>query len=196
MKGVVAIGLTLVLLASSCSNIAKKRIVSEIPIKTEVLGLSLCEVSNEKSIKSALTKETSMTIHIERERIGENTVYRAVPTPVMVSQLHYGTLSWHYMDILLNKDNIITEIRLVGSFEKIDNAKKQYDAACRVFANKYGNGNIHEENQTTFWTDNSNSVGLNYTESIDLYGNNRSFCTLYYVNIALSNEAAKSSRDV
>lgn len=51
---------------------------------------------------------------------------------------------------------------------------------------KYGQGNSNEEFQNIFWTDDTNSVGLTYVESSAINGNDRSFCSLYYVNRELA----------
>ncbi len=45
-----------------------------------------------------------------------------------------------------------------------------------------------------FWTDDINSVGVSYEESSPLNGSDRSFCTLYYRNIALSNDFDKNNQ--
>ena len=82
----------------------------------------------------------------------------------------------------LDKDKKIAQISIVASFENIERAKEQFNAAGQVFTQKYGQGNINQEAQNAFWTDDTNSVGLSYMESSALNGEDRSFCTLYYVS--------------
>ena len=48
--------MTASLLLWACGNNTPKRIVSEVPIKTEVLGLKLGDVSSEDDVETALTK--------------------------------------------------------------------------------------------------------------------------------------------
>lgn len=181
MKSVASIVtiMTASLLLWACGNNTQKRIVSEVPIKTEVLGLKLGDVSSEKAVEKALTKATGKYVLTESQKNGIATVVRAIPTSLEIA---YGGLSWHYVDVTLDKDKKIAQISIVASFENIERAKEQFNAAGQVFTQKYGQGNINQEAQNAFWTDDTNSVGLSYMESSALNGEDRSFCTLYYVN--------------
>ena len=60
MKSVASIVTIMIasLLLWACGNNTPKRIVSEVPIKTEVLGLKLGDVSSEKAVEKALAKAT------------------------------------------------------------------------------------------------------------------------------------------
>ena len=163
----------------ACGNNTPKRIVSEVPIKTEVLGLKLGDVSSEKAVEKALTKATGKYVLTESQKNGIATVVRAIPTSLEIA---YGGLSWHYVDVTLDKEKKIAQIAIVASFENIERAKEQFNTAGQVFTQKYGQGNVNQEAQNAFWTDDTNSVGLTYMESSALNGEDRSFCTLYYVN--------------
>lgn len=176
--------MTASLLLWACGNNTPKRIVSEVPIKTEVLGLKLGDVSSEKAVEKALTKATGKYVLTESQKNGIATVVRAIPTSLEIA---YGGLSWHYVDVTLDKDKKIAQIAIVASFENIDRAKEQFNAAGQVFTQKYGQGNLNKEAQNAFWTDDTNSVGLTYMESSALNGEDRSFCTLYYVSRDLYN---------
>ena len=171
--------MTASLLLWACGNNTPKRIVSEVPIKTEVLGLKLGDVSSEDAVETALTKATGKYVLTESQKNGIATVVRAIPTSLEIS---YGGLSWHYVDVTLDKEKKIAQISIVASFENIERAKEQYNAAVQVFTQKYGQGNIDQEAQNAFWTDDTNSVGLSYMESSAINGEDRSFCTLYYVS--------------
>lgn len=186
MKSVVSIVtiMTASLLLWACGNNTPKRIVSEVPIKTEVLGLKLGDASSEKAVEKALTKATGKYVLTESQKNGIATVIRAIPTSLEIA---YGGLSWHYVDVTLDKDKKIAQIAIVASFENIDRAKEQFNAAGQVFTQKYGQGNLNKEAQNAFWTDDTNSVGLTYMESSALNGEDRSFCTLYYVSRDLYN---------
>ena len=176
--------MTASLLLWACGNNTPKRIVSEVPIKTEVLGLKLGDVSSEKAVEKALAKATGKYVLTESQKNGIATVVRAITTSL---EIGYGGLSWHYVDVTLDKEKKIAQIAIVASFENIERAKEQFNAAGQVFTQKYGQGNINQEAQNAFWTDNTNSVGLSYMESSAINGKDRSFCTLYYVSRDLYN---------
>jgi len=146
----------------------------------------LCDVTSESKVEKALTKATDKTFLTTQEKSGSSSVVRAIPLTIGgFDPFSYGGLSWHYVDITLNESNQIVQICLTASYENLERAKEQYSAAIGVFTQKYGKGNINEEYQNAFWTDDTNSVGLSYIESSAVNGNDRSFCTLYYVNIEL-----------
>lgn len=176
--------MTASLLLWACGNNTPKRIVSKVPIKTEVLGLKLGDVSSEKAIEKALTKATGKFVLTESQKDGIATLVRVIPTSL---EIVYGGLSWHYVDVTLDKEKKIAQIAIVASFENIDRAKEQFNAAGYVFTQKYGQGNVNQEAQNAFWTDDTNSVGLSYMETSALSGEDRSFCTLYYVSRDLYN---------
>ena len=174
------------LLIASCGNTPQKRVVSETPIKTEVLGLKLCTVTSESKVEKALAEATEKTFLTTPKKTGTYTVVRAFPLTIGgFDPFIYGGLSWHYVDVTLNEGNQIVQICLTASYENIERAKEQFTAAVGLFRQKYGKGNMDAESQNTFWTDNINSVGLSYAESSAVNGNDRSFCELYYVNIEL-----------
>lgn len=100
----------------------------------------------------------------------------------------YGDGLLQYVDVTLDGDDNITAIGLTASYENIENAKRQYEQIVSTFEQKYGKGNVHPEGQLTFWTDDVNSVGVYYQESASIDGSDRSFCSLYYTNIALSDK--------
>lgn len=189
--------LSVALFAVSCGNNSQKRIASETPIKTEVLGLKLCGVTSESKVERALAKATDKEFLTTTEKDGGVTAIRAYSIGWGgVNTFNYGTLSWHYADILINDKNKIVEIKLTASYENIDRAKEQFDAATAVLSKKYGKGNLHGETCNNFWTDNVNTVGLVYQEGSTINGNDRSFCTMYYINIALAEELERQTPDV
>ena len=167
----------------SCGNVVNNRIVSDTPIKTEVFGLKLGEQSSQKTIENALSKEVGKSVYGDSQKDGVGTTVRVFPISL---DINYGGLSWHYLDVSLNDNKQIVQITLVGSFENIERAKEQFAAAKEIFTQKYGKGNSNEEYQNVFWTDDTNSVGITYKESSAINGNDRSFCSLYYVNIDLA----------
>lgn len=185
-----AISITALFFLFSCKSNTPKRVVSEVPIKTEVLGLKLCDKTNEDIVEETLEDATDNLMMTDTQKNGTGMVVRAVPASM---SFKYGGLAWNYVDVSLNESMQIVSISLVGSYESIENAKVQFDAARQIFAQKYGKGNDNAQYQIIFWTDNTNSVGLNYMESSAINGNDRSFCTLYYVNRALSDAFDKAN---
>lgn len=189
MKYITSVLLCLsLILTSSCGSTGPKRIVSETPIKTTVLGLPLCSRASESSIRTAISKETNLYVYSEKKLYDGGPIVRIAPT----SYFNYGGLAWHYIDVNLSKDNLIVAVAISASYESIEMAKKQFLDATQIFTRKYGSGN-HKGEQIVFWTDNTNSVGLSYEESSTIAGDTRSFCTLYYVNVALSDEWDKNN---
>ena len=60
-----------------------------------------------------------------------------------------------------------------------------------TLSQKYGQYNSYIEGNA-FWTDDTNSVGVEYIESNAINGNDRSFASMYYVNIELAEEFEES----
>ena len=101
--------------------------------------------------------------------------------------IYYGGTSWSYIDVFLNEKSKVICIRLNASFESIDRAKDHFTVMKSTLEQTYGKGNEVDDN-ITFWTDNTNEVGISYEESNAINGNDRSFCYMDYINIELSNE--------
>lgn len=181
----------------SCENRTQKRIVSETPIKTEILGLKLCEVTDEEEVEYALGEATDKFFHTIVEEIGAGTCIRAFSMTLFgynQDPFIYGGLTWHYVDIFINDREEIVKINITASFESVDRAKDQFDAATIILSNKYGKPNVNEVGQANFWTDNINSVGVHYEESNTINGDNRSFCWIYYTNIELAEELQEKNQ--
>lgn len=152
-------------------------IVTDVPIKTDILGIELCKKMTSGDVKGALENNTDLYFLTMPQKNGNIKVYRCIP---MGLNFNYGGLSWTYIDVGVTKDTEVYIVNFVGSYESVENAKQQYDSAVAIFAQKYGKGNTGEN--SIFWTDDVNSVGLTYYESSSLNGSDRSFCELYYVN--------------
>lgn len=175
----------------SCASNTNNRIVSDTPIKTEVLGLAIGDISSVEAIEYAISKATNMTVYTENEKYGVGSYVRAIPASFVIN---YGGLSWTYSGVTLNGENQVVQIDLIGSYESFENAKKQYDAAIEIFAQKYGKWNAGEGINSVFWTDNTNSVGLRCEKTSAVSGNDRSFCTLSYGSIALGDELDEANK--
>ncbi len=163
----------------SCNQ--SRIIVTEVPIKTDILGIELCKaIYNEDDINDALAEHTNKYFFTTPQKDGNVEVFRSIPLGL---SFNYGGLSWTYVDVAVNSNSDVYMVKLVGSYESEETAKQQYESAVAIFSQKYGKGNVIENN--TFWTDNANSVGLIYYKASTLNGSDRNFCELYYTNIEL-----------
>lgn len=170
-------------LLASC-NMQQKRIVSETPVKSNILGVELCTETTADEIVSAITEETGKFFLPQIEEVGTGTVVRLV---TLTMDIYYGGASWSYIDVFLDEDSKVICIRLNASFESIDRAKDHFTVMKSTLEQTYGKGNEVDEN-IAFWTDDTNSVRISYEESNAINGNDRSFCYMDYINIELFNE--------
>lgn len=172
----------------ACGINPQRTIVLDVPIKTEVLGLKLCEKSSENAIKKAIGRTTDAYILTQHQKIGTALVIRALPSTLDIT---YGSLSWNFIDIALNQEKKVAIISLSASYMSIDRARDQFEAACQIFTQKYGKGNIEE--MSAFWTDEINRIELFYEEGSAINGEDRCFCTLRYLNQDLYETIAESN---
>ena len=170
-------------LLASC-NMQQKRIVSETPVKSNILGVELCAETTADEIVSAITEETGKFFLPQIEEVGTGTVVRLV---TLTMDIYYGGASWSYIDVFLDEDSKVICIRLNASFESIDRAKDHFTVMKSTLEQTYGKGNEVDDN-IAFWTDDTNSVRISYEESSAINGNDRSFCYMDYINIELFNE--------
>lgn len=179
----------LVVIFSLISCNQSKKIVTDIPIKTDILGVKLCEEMSISDVRYALMDHTDQYFETTTQKNGNVEIYRNFPTEL---NFNYGGLSWSYIDVSVTKDSEVYVLSLVGSYESEESAKQQYDSAVAIFTQKYGKGNVSENN--TFWTDNVNSVGLIYYKSSAIDGSDRSFCELAYANRGLLEKVAAENQ--
>lgn len=170
-------------LLASC-NIQQKRIVSETPIKSNIMGVELCTETTADEIVSAISEDTGKFFFPQIEEVGTGTVVRLI---TLTMDIYYGGTSWSYIDVFLDENSKVMCIRLNASFESIDRAKDHFTVMESTLEQTYGKGNEADET-VTFWTDNTNSVRISYEESNAINGNDRSFCYMDYINIELFNE--------
>ena len=175
----------------SCNQ--SRIIVTEVPIKTEILGIELCKkIYTTDEINDALAEHTNKYFFTTPQKDGNAEVFRSIPIGL---SFNYGGLSWTYIDVAVTNNSDVCMVKLVGSYESEETAKQQYESAVAIFSQKYGNGNVSENN--TFWTDGANSVGLRHFKACALSGSDRYFCELYYVNIELSDKVvAENQADI
>ena len=169
------------LFCGSC-NREKKRVVSDVPIKTEIMGMKLGEVIDKDSIVpvvSAAAQQSFSSVITAKDAYYK---VRCFSDDVV---LHYGGFSWHDVEVSLHSNNKVAMILFSFSFESRDHAKKRFDKLKQSLTNKYGQGNERGDGDAMFWTDDTNSVGVRYEEGTSVYGEVRFFCKLYYANIAL-----------
>lgn len=170
-------------------------IISDKPIKSEILGLKLGEAPNAFDIHGAICGATKKMFTPSSQRFKEYYTFRYTPDQ---PPFYYGGIPWHYIDIDFNNDEQIVRVTLMGSFESLDQAKKSYDQSKNVLTKKYGKGNEGEEGDSIYWTDTITTVGAFYYQGNTIYGQDRSFCGMFYVNNMLGSEieAAMEEPDV
>jgi hypothetical protein len=178
------------MIISAYGNKQVKRIISETPVKSEILGLKLCSQTTSEQIETALSKSTEKIFFTYEEKWGIETMVRAVPYSL---NFIFGGLNWNYIDIHLDQNSRIYLIQFVASFESLDKAIDLFNQAKTIYTNHYGKGNENDE-QNIFWTDDINFIRLFYKDSATISGDDRSFCVLYYVNIELANAAEKANQ--
>ena len=183
-------------LLSSCGDGTPERVVSETPIKTEILGLKLCSASNGEAIKKAISKATDKDFYYNSEKDGSSTRFRL--SPRYDNHFSYGGVTWHYMDVYVNKEGIIAAIELTASLESQEQAQNLYDKMSKVLFQKYGVNNKSSipEGRRAFWTDDKNSIGLVCYKGMTVDGRNRYFCSMYYVNRDLYGKIESAMQDV
>ena len=187
--------LTIALL-SSCGNGTTKRVVSETPIKTEVLGLKLCSVSNGEAVRRAVSKATDKDFDCSSEKVGVHSSYCL--TRPFGQEFYYGGESWHDINVYISKEGRIAEIGFNTSYGKLAQIQKQYDQLCQALSKKYGEGNKNNKqgHKNKFWTDNINTVGVTMGMVTSNSGARCAYCTLYYLNRELYKKVLESIQDI
>lgn len=193
----------LCLVASSCFNASnsskgKMKIKSEVPIKTNILGLTLCEERSELSVKWAITN------FLEGEDVHYHLTINETCTSIEARPydltLFYGGVSWMQARIYRDKNDKIYVIRFETSFIELEDAVALYDKEVSIIQGKYGKGNVEkqEELSATTWTDGTNTIDLYYQKGKNGLGQVRYYCYLAYFNNDLveSIENSQPSPDV
>lgn len=171
----------------SCNLTGK--IITDTPVKTNILGIELCKNMTSDEVADSLTRNTENLFLSMPIKKGTIEVYRSFPMGLYFT---YGGLSWSYVDVFVTNE-IVYMISLVDSYESVENAKQKYDSAIDLFTQKYGKGNLADKS-STFWTDNVNTVVLRHGASSALDGSDRSFCELCYINVALTDKVNKENQ--
>lgn len=167
----------------SCGNGTGNIVITDTAITSEVLGIKLCEKADKESIENAISKSTDNVYFTYEEKVGQGSGIRCMPVNMSIN---FGGQTWNYCDVHLNSESAIYEVDLVASFESVERAKDRFDTMVTKLSEKYGKGNV--DASEAFWTDGENAIGLSYSESSAINGNDRSFCTLFYINRNLARE--------
>ena len=69
MKTLASFILPFLLLVVSCGDKAPKRIITDTPIKTEILGLKLCDISSEREVERAISKASDTYVWTENQKM-------------------------------------------------------------------------------------------------------------------------------
>jgi hypothetical protein len=161
-----------------------KRIVSTVPIKTNVLGIELCKQMTEDEIVDILEENSNSSLWDVIKL--KNRTSHIFESSSEYHSIEYGGLMWDYICIDTSEEFKVCGIQLQSAFESIETAKRQYDSAIKTFSQKYGNGNSFERG--IFWTDDTNTVAVELMKGKGSYGAEGYYCILTYRNNAAANE--------
>lgn len=184
MKRILIALLVVIFGLTSCEH------TTDVPIKTNILGIELCKKMSVGDVEYALGKNAQEYFYTTVEKVGSIEGYRSIAKDLSFG---YGGLSWMYIDVLVNNNSEVFVISMTESYESIDSAKKQYDAAVSIFTKKYGKGNVVDD--TTTWTDGISEIEISYEKAAAEDGSDRSFCYLVYRNIELSQKLREEIRE-
>ncbi len=170
---------------SSCGN-NKKEVLSKVPIKNEIMGIKLGEEASRSEIENAFSTAIGMDFRSYEQ---EQEKGKLIRTSTYIWNFQYGGSAWTYADILLDEKNRVYDIEFSSSYESMESAKKQFDLLKASLVQKYGKYNIRRapDKSVLKWTDGVTSIGLSHYEGRALNGENRFFCTLFYVYDVLAN---------
>ena len=176
---------------ASC-NSEKKINVSEVPIKTNVLGVEMGQKVDIYFTYNLWIEPMFLTGGLvftpSFEQITPNIVSYTC-WPKSKDCYYYGGVQWNYLTICTIKNKIVFDITLRGSYDTIEDAKTQYNNVLIKVSEIYGKGNIVQNG--TMWTDMVNFIILSSYEDKAENGSIRGFCDLRYRNIELEKEMAK-----
>lgn len=183
---------SVILLTACGTNQQNKKNITQTPIKTNILGIELGEKITPGLIEVDLTRATEKEFHISNEqKFDVATLYTAHPS--YSSFFNFGNKNWHYAVVKVDQNSLVYKVELHATFESIEQAKKDYESIIEIYEGKYGQGNADGE-QHTFWTDGKTHVGVQYVESSNMRGEDRSYCVLYYKNTVLGEAVNKASQ--
>lgn len=195
MKKILFVFIVAIFSLTSCNQ--TRRIVTDTPIKTNILGIEIGKTMSSGKIQDVLINNTDTYFLPLPKKNGNAEVYRYIP---VLLNFNYGGLTWTYIDVGTTNDSKVYAVSLVGSYESMESAKQQYDSAVAIFTKKYGKGNVNESDSNgsnIYWTDDVNSVRLICYKSSAVNGSDRCFCELYYINNALSDKVdAENQPDI
>lgn len=180
----------------SCNSVQQKINVSEIPIKTNILDVSLCEKVDIDCTGTRWTEPMFLTGGIvftpSWEQVTPNIVqYDCFP----MTKDHYycGGFKWTYLSIGTINDKTVFSISLIGTYKTKEEAKTQYEKIIEKLTEIYGKSNSRQNG--AMWTDMINYIYLSYFESINGDGDMRGFCELRYRNISLEEQMSKELKN-
>ena len=107
----------------SCNQ--PRKIVTDVPIKANILGVELCEKMTFNEVQNALYDNCDNYVYFYTEtcKVGNVEVYSFIET--VSDSFIFGGLSWLQFDTCISKNFGVYKVRLVGSFESLEGAKKQ-----------------------------------------------------------------------
>ncbi len=162
--------------------------ITQTPIKTDILGLTLGAISSEEDIINSLKRETGFSIDVVRQRQGSGIAYALTPHQSSSSYdlFFYAGCGWDCVIVMLDKDNKIYQIGFDFISSDPEPTWDRYTKMARLFTQKYGTKAI--DSDTGFcWCDLTSFITLEYKKGTSIGKTDRYYCTLYYFNLQLYN---------
>ena len=183
MKRILIALLVVIFGLTSCKH------TTDVPIKTNVLGIELGKKMSAGDVEYALRTNVQEYFYTTIEKEGPIESYHSITDDL---SFYYGGLPWMCIDVLVNNNSEVCFICMMGSYESIGSAKEQYDAAVSIFTEKYGKGNVVDD--STIWTDGISNIEISYEKTASKTVSDRSSCYLVYKNIELCQKIREEIR--
>ena len=91
----------------SCNQ--SRIIVTEVPIKTEILGIELCKkIYTTGEINDVLAEHTNQYFFTTPKKDGNVEVFRSIPIGL---SFNYGGLSWTYNDVAVTNNSEVCMVK-------------------------------------------------------------------------------------
>lgn len=174
----------------SC-NPKPKRIVSQTPIEKCILGVELESAPSQEEIEEAVGISIRMD---DTSYVEENGPYLDVIVTTEMDSIPFWGFSWNHMTIHEVFGGAVCGVDFVSKFVTLEEAENQFDAVSAALKELYGEGNEEntEDVECSFWTDDTNSAGLQIYRDDTEEGDEQWVCQLYFVNIALLEQTEAS----
>lgn len=171
----------------SCSS-ENKINVSEVPINTNIMGIELLSKMQYYQMYDKLECYTDTSFYTQQGKVDNFKVYQFIPYNkwYMPCGFVYGTLTWNYIEVVINSNSQIVAICMIKTLEKEETVKHHFTTMTNIISEKYGTPNTIDE-KSLYWTDKINYIDLEYNVDVTLSGTEKYFCVIRYKNNLIFN---------